>query len=398
MIVIIKRTLLIILAVFMTGRAVSQVSVTKDMAIRGQLSLWSGYMSGGDMPLILGGRYLPQLNFTVKRVVESGVDKSLNHNGRAWFEFEVAANLYGNGSMKPFNSSQWGGDIKLYRGWGKISTERAELRVGLQKINFGSATILRPLMWFDRVDARDPLQFTNGVWGALGRYYFKDNSNIWLWALYGNKESRPWEVGITSEGVPEYGGRIQKSIPWGEAAITFHHRRAHTEFVSAIPENRYAFDIKLDVVVGLWLEAVWINKRINSGIFTNQEMINLGTDYTFGIGNGLNVIAEHLIISYDEKAFRFSNKINMSAVSVSYPAGISDNLGLIVYYDWKNGGMYNYINWRHDFERFKLHLTGYINPKNYNLPLTGNNPAIYSGSGFRIMLVYDHLNSKKFKR
>ncbi|GAB1472747.1 hypothetical protein MASR2M69_01880 [Bacteroidota bacterium] len=175
----------------------------RNLVVKGQMSVWGGYLSGTSMPLILGGRYLPQINLVKKHV----------------FEIEVAANLYGNGSVKPFNRSQWGGDLKLYRGWAKISSERAELRVGLQKINFGSATILRPLMWFDRVDARDPLQFTDGVWGALGRYYFKDNSNIWLWALYGNKESRPWEIGTTSATVPEYGGRIQKSIPRGEAAF-----------------------------------------------------------------------------------------------------------------------------------------------------------------------------------
>lgn len=354
----------------------------RNLVVKGQMSVWGGYLSGTSMPLILGGRYLPQINLVKKHV----------------FEIEVAANLYGNGSVKPFNRSQWGGDLKLYRGWAKISSERAELRVGLQKINFGSATILRPLMWFDRVDARDPLQFTDGVWGALGRYYFKDNSNIWLWALYGNKESRPWDIGTTSATVPEYGGRIQKSIPRGEAAFSFHHRRAHSELISAIPENRYAFDIKLDVEIGLWVEAVWINKRVNTGPMSNQEMINIGADYTFGIGNGLNLIAEHLILSYDEKPFRFSNKINMSAVSLSYPAGLSDNLGYIAYYDWKNGGLYNFINWRHDFNKFKLHLMGYLNPKSYNLPVTGNNSAVYSGSGIQIMLVYNHLNKISFKK
>ena len=362
----------------------------RNLVVKGQLSLWGGYISGANLPVITGARYLPQLNLTIK--------PTAYRRTRPDFEFEIAANLYGNGSIEPFNRSQWGSDLKLYRGWGKISTEKAELRVGLQKINFGSASILRPLMWFDRVDARDPLQFTDGVWGALGRYYFKDNSNIWLWALYGNKESRPWDVGTTSGGVPEFGGRVQIAVPGGEAAFTFHHRKSDLEAISNIPENRYAFDIKLDVVVGLWLEAVWVNKSVSSGIFTNQEMINVGTDYTFGIGNGLNVIAEHLILSYDEKPFRFSNKINMSAVSMSYPAGISDNLGYIAYYDWENGGMYNFINWRHDFNRFKLHLMGYINPKSYNLPVTGNNTALYSGSGFQIMLVYNHQNKMKFKR
>ena len=48
--------------------------------------------------------------------------------------------------------------------WLRLSTSRFEARVGLQKINFGSATLFRPLMWFDSLDPRDPLQITDGVY------------------------------------------------------------------------------------------------------------------------------------------------------------------------------------------------------------------------------------------
>jgi hypothetical protein len=73
--------------------------------------------------------------------------------------------------MKDFNSFSSNGDIKPYRLWARYSTSQLEIRAGLQKINFGSANILRPLMWFDQMDPRDPLQLTDGVWGILGRYY-----------------------------------------------------------------------------------------------------------------------------------------------------------------------------------------------------------------------------------
>jgi len=57
--------------------------------------------------------------------------------------------------------------------WIRLSTKQFELRAGLQKINFGSATLLRPLMWFDKIDPRDPLQLTDGVYALLARYYSK---------------------------------------------------------------------------------------------------------------------------------------------------------------------------------------------------------------------------------
>jgi len=122
------------------------------LIFKGQFSGWAGYSSGAELPLIIGGRYLPQLNLDVKK-------------GTVRYDFEVAANVSGNGIMEPFSQSEWSGTMKLYRGWARISTDNAELRVGLQKINFGSATLLRPLMWFDRIDPRDPLQLTDGVWG-----------------------------------------------------------------------------------------------------------------------------------------------------------------------------------------------------------------------------------------
>ena len=70
---------------------------------------------------------------------------------------------------------------------------------GLQKINFGSAVLLRPLMWFDSLDPRDPLQLTDGVYAVLLRYYFPNNANLWAWALYGNDSPKGWESAATAE-------------------------------------------------------------------------------------------------------------------------------------------------------------------------------------------------------
>jgi len=366
------------------------------LVFKGQLSGWAGYSSGTELPLVLGGRYLPQLNFEMNR-------------SAVRFDFEVAANLYGTGTMKTFNQTEWNGGARFYRGWGRISTDKAEIRIGLQKINFGSATLLRPLMWFDRIDPRDPLQLTDGVWGALGRYYSGNNTNIWLWGLYGNKEQRPWEMGDTSDGVPEYGGRIQFALPKGEAAFTFHHRKAETvDIIQLLPhneqvygnagcigENRVGIDVKLDLTVGLWIEATWTGKRADYGIYTNQELITAGTDYTFGIGNGLNVIFEHLFMSYDQTPFQFKNTGNLSAISASYPLGIFDNISYISFYEWKSGGLYNFVNWRHTFKKTDLHVMGYINPEQQLM--TGGSftsSSRFTGKGIQVMLVFNHQQKK----
>jgi len=109
--------------------------------------------------------------------------------------FDSYLNYHFAGSVNDISDSK----IKPYRLWVRLSTERFELRAGLQKINFGSASMLRPLMWFDHIDPRDPLQLTDGVYGLLGRYYFQNNANAWLWVLWGNDKTRAGKPSLPKE-------------------------------------------------------------------------------------------------------------------------------------------------------------------------------------------------------
>ena len=72
-------------------------------------------------------------------------------------------------------------EFNPYRFWLRRSTDKLEMRLGLQKITFGHARLFRPLMWFDKLDPRDPLQLTEGVWGLRVRRDFANNANAWLW-------------------------------------------------------------------------------------------------------------------------------------------------------------------------------------------------------------------------
>jgi len=269
--------------------------------------------------------------------------------------------------------------------------------VGLQKINFGSASLLKPLMWFDQIDPRDPLKLTDGVWSALARYYFLNNANIWLWTLYGNKNLKGWEMLKTNQNYPEIGGRFQTPVPRGEAGISYHYRIAEsrdfptTEFqYDKVPENRIGLDAKFDYIVGLWFEASWVNKSKDMGIYTNQEIFNIGTDYTFGLGNGLSVIFEQLLAASDKKAFTFDQTTTFSMLNMNYNIGLFDNISAIIYYDCMNNKVYNFVNWQKQFNKWSLYLMGYANPKDYNIPTQGADESLYGGLGVQLMFVYNH--------
>ncbi|MDR3340342.1 MAG: hypothetical protein LBT25_09700, partial [Candidatus Symbiothrix sp.] len=338
----------------------------KPFQYSGQLSGWAQYAP--DIPLEgwLGGRYIPQLNYKIPFKKERLLD------------FEVSANVFGDIGFSPFDSIVPAGKIKPYRAWVRYSNSQMELRLGLQKINFGSAQMFRPLMWFDHIDPRDPLQLTDGVWGFLGRYYFQNNANIWLWGLYGNKGTKGWEIlPVTGKQYPEIGGRIQLPMPSGETALSYHFRMADASAMqqigipgsdNQIAENRLGFDTRLDVTVGLWLEASWTHLSKDLGVYTNQEMLTLGTDYTFGIGNGLSATFEQMTFSSDKKAFDFAATTSFSGLILSYPLGMSDNLSAITYYDWTGKNPYFFLNWQRQFNRLTFYLMAYWNPKTSVLP------------------------------
>ena len=125
-------------------------------------------------------------------------------------------------------------------------------------------------------------------------------------------------------------------------------------------------------------------------MFTNQLMACVGSDYTFGIGNGLNVVFEQLLFAYDEKPFQIANPYTFSTLSINYPVGMSDNLNAMVYYDWINKGLYNILTWNHQFGNFVLYGMGYSNPKSYKIPLTTSDINLFAGTGLQVMLVFNH--------
>ncbi len=356
-----------------------------SIRLSGQFSSWINVGSGSVLPLLGGIRYIPQFNY------------SRRLGTKVQFDTELSANIFGSAGLHPFDSLTGSGTIKPYRAWIRYSSDQFEIRLGLQKLNFGSAMMLRPLMWFDQIDPRDPLQLTDGVWGLLARYFFLNNANVWLWGLYGNNERMGWEVIPVNKRIPEVGGRIQLPVPSGEVALTYHHRVADSRTTagiihafSSIPENRIGIDAKWDLKTGVWIEGSYTNKGKDVGMYTNQLALTAGIDYTFAVGSGLYVAYEQLLASYDETPFALKNKTSFSLMTISYPIGIFDKLTAIVYYNWTGHSVYNFLNWQRQFNNIILYCMAYWNPETFNLPAQETSQNIFAGKGIQLMLVLNH--------
>lgn len=381
------QLVLIVLMLIISGKYISaNERIIKDtLSFKGQLSTWLLLNENRTLDLWAGGRYLPQMNY------------GLNLNKNRLLDFEASANLNGFIGKSIEDSSSYDGAIKPYRIWGRYSSNQFEVRVGLQKINFGSASMLRPLMWFDQIDPADPLRFTDGVWGILVRYYFLNNANIWLWTLYGNKNTKGWEILATDKQSPEIGGRFQYPVTKGEVAVSYNYRKTDNElngmptwYFDNIPEHKIGFDMKFDLIIGCWFEAAWVNMRKYTGSLTNQEMLNLGFDYTFGIGNGVTLVYEQLLFAFDTEPFQFKKPVHFSLLQLSYPIGIFDNISAMIYYDFRTNKTYNFLSWQKTFDKISLYLIGYLNPEEYNIPAYGGKNNLYAGKGIQFMFVYNH--------
>ncbi|MBR9775763.1 MAG: hypothetical protein GYB55_12370 [Cytophagales bacterium] len=360
-------------------------SNAQKTSFHGQASVVGSFSPKNDLPFFLGTRYIPEFRLTTK------IDSAKN------FDILASANLSSTILFSDFETSNTNFNLNPYRIWIRYSSKQFELRVGLQKIDFGSATILRPLQWFNQIDPRDPLQLTNGVYGIMGRYTFLNNANIRIWGLYGNEKARGFDVVPTNNSIPEFGGRIQHPVPKGELAFSYHHRSANTKtlgHVSAlnkIPENRIGLDGKWDLGIGLWFEGVYIHKEKNVQNLTNQTLLNIGVDYTFPLGTGLNAVLEHMQVNFDEKQFSVNNGMHISAATFMYPISFFDNLSTVFYYDWASKNTSFFLNYSHQFQKLTGYLMAYYNPENTQTGIQQNELFNqFQGPGIRLMLVYNH--------
>lgn len=269
----------------------------QGLGFKGQF--WTSVTAGddpapghSDMEHTIG--YIPSLSLAHKLGPLSVMDLEIAYNLGALMD-----GSFGSGRAGTETSS------KPYRLWARFASESFELRLGLQKIAFGPGRVLRPLMWFDTFDLKDPTGQTEGVGALRLKWYPWRNLALWGWII------RPDYRDYASPG-----GRMELTLGPSETALTYHRHKASsldyagqmllpTQLSVASPqppgmiddeEERFAFDARWDGFVGLWTEAVLArgtrlapDNEINT---VTRAMV--GGDYTLPWGDGVYVMLEHL--------------------------------------------------------------------------------------------------------
>lgn len=315
--------------------------------MQGQATAW---VSAKDNAVSIGEagiQYIPEM------VLQKQTANSL------LFDAVASLNLYG---YSQFTREKFLNDslsLEAYRLNARVASGLWETRIGLQQINFGPAKIFRPLQWFDRINPYDPLKLTHGVYGALARYGFMNNANIWTWGLLGNSEAKGFETYGTKKWRPEAGARAQIPIPKGEIALSFHQRSLDADdwyaktghILSDGLENRLGFDGTWDLGVAIWTEVSANRISLSEKENLWQEYSTLGCDYTFN--NGVHVLTEHFLSFSGEEAFGTVSNANATAVLLDYRFSILDAVNTIISFDWAGKRSLLYAGWQRTLDSWQ---------------------------------------------
>jgi hypothetical protein len=255
-------------------------------------------------------------------------------------------------------------------------------------------------MWFDRLDPTDPLQITEGVWGIRARRDFLNNSNIWLWGLLWNDETKGWDLFPTKKNNVEFGSRYQMPVSIGEIGFSAHNRIISRKDIpdyfdiksmsKTTPEWRGAIDGYFDLGVGLWFESTVIHADYGEDFFNWQSFLTIGSDYTIGVGNGITITGEHFIYSMDDKPLTTKDAINMSGLMMTYPIGLFDMLSSFVFYSWDTKLPLFYLSWQRSYDDWTFILNTFFSSDAESSFSFGQGISDFSSRGIQLMLIYNH--------
>jgi hypothetical protein len=181
--------------------------------------------------------------------------------------------------------------------------------------------------------------------------------------------------------------------------MTYHHRRldltpgpaAPLSFSGErVPESRVGLDGKWDVGVGLWFEATLTHQETLILPQPWQSAVVLGADYTVGLGNGLNIVAEHLRLDRSSRALRAGDGVDFSALYFRYPASVFVDLTVLFYYDWKEEGFYRFLSWQRTYDRWRFHVIAFWNPEGFLIYRSEPGANVFSGQGIQLMVTYNY--------
>ncbi len=360
------------------------MTVEARWGLNGLISGWTAAVEANPSCFAVGGRYLPRLWI----ISDLGTVSELS------FRFDGSWESWGQALFSRGSRSVWQGKSRLFRCEAALLGSQWDIHLGQQKLNFGSAVLLRPLRWFDNLDIRDPLQLTSGVWALVGRYVFLNNVNLRGWLMAGDTSHLAGSVAPAFNRGPEWGGRAQ--IPWksGEWALTWHKRRVETVEESThflLDEYRGAIDAKWDWILGWWIEAMAAYQS-QTGLTARQwySAATFGLDYTFAWGEGLRLTGEMMLLKNSVSFWRRGTGNLLGALMADYPLNLLDRARAVVWIERRTGQCSYSIDWERLYDRWRFSTILIRNPHSSDVFHGQSGLFQHTGWAFQFMFSYNY--------
>ena len=305
------------------------------------------------------------------------------------YDMEVRWQLQFGGRLDTLGESELVSDP--YRVALNLQSSHAEYIIGLQKINFGPARILRPLMWFDSINPTDPLELTSGVTGISAKFHYDFGWSSQAWVLLPG-DRIGWERFDDMEGTVEVGGRVNIPNKRGQIGFSNHWRIADAGHVYPddpdLYEGRIGLDGFWDIGIGLWVESVYKHQRFSDDLFMHQLQSTVGADYTIWVGNGLLLMTEHMMINFFQ--IEAEPYYLVSTFMASYSPSMFDQISLMLFMDWENDIPLAYASWGQTYDSFRFTLGGFYTNADGGGDAGASLNSNFTGKGIQLTVAYNH--------
>ncbi len=353
--------------------------MTLAVPFLGELSVSGSAIGTKNDEMVMITRYLPAIEY------QSSLSPSWD------YDLEVRYQIQWGGQLDTLGSV--GMITEPYRVALNLQSINSEYIIGLQKINFGPARLLRSLMWFDSVNPTDPLQLTSGVTGISAKFYYEFGWSSQAWLLL-PADPIGWEGFPDKDGTFETGGRISVPNDLGQLGISTHWRIADASSFSPddpdLYEGRIGLDGFWDMGIGLWFESVYKNQQFTDSQFLQQLQSTVGADYTFWVGNGILLTTEHMLINiWDSPVVEDTNRL-ISTIMTSYSPSMFDQFSLMLFMDWETETPLAYLSWGQTYDSFRFTLGAFYTDTASQQESNTGFSSDFSGKGIQLTVAYNH--------
>lgn len=158
-------------------------------------------------------------------------------------------------------------------------------------------------------------------------------------------------------------------------------------------EDRLGLDAKVDAGIGFCFEGTLARETrrmyygVESPFWTRAAVV--GVDYTVGLGAGLGAAAEHLFAGSANEPLGRGTDVQFSAVMVSYPLDLLDNLRGIVFFDWAGHRPYSYVAWQRTLDNWIFSVAAFWYPDRPAV-IPGQAASGAAGKGLQVTVVFNH--------